>query len=241
MPKYPTYSPQPYTGNLLTGKQGGPMDARFTSLTAPAYQGPIDRRYGRMLAGDDNVQAQATQSPDNAWAVNELEALRELDDVQGDGIFDPPGTHPNIYADAGVFAGRYSLPGYHVREVPFMHSEVRDATTGRPIIPVPNGAVSLDTPAKLAQLERQFYTPAQPVVWSNRGGQVRDQSTVNVVQNPEPVKGIGRWGIGVDAPVADPTAVAPAPPVAATDTGKTIMTVIGVGLAAGALYALLTK
>lgn len=226
MPNYPFYPSQPYTGIPLTGKQGGPPDARFTSLTAPAWQAPIDRRYGRTLAGDTPVQE--SQSPDNAFAVNELAMLRELDDVQGDGIFDPPGTHPNIYADAGVFAGRFSLPGYHVREVPFQHSEVRDATTGRPIIPVPNGAVSLDTPAKIAQLERGMYAPPQPVLWSNRGGRVLEQSTANVVQNPEPVQGMGRW-LGDDAP--------PVP----SNSGKTILTVVGVGLAAGALWALLKK
>jgi len=227
--RYPFYTTQPYTGTPLTGKQGGPPDARYTSLTAPEYQGHIDRRYGRTLAGDDQMQ-DSTQSPDNAWAVNELEALRQLDDVQGDGIFDPPGTHPNIYPDAGVLAARYALPGYHVREVPFKYSEVRDATTGRPIIPVPNGAVSLDTPAKLAQLERSMYNPSQPVVWSNRGGRVRGQSTVNVAQNAEAVKGLGRW-LGDDGT---------APPVPST-TGKTVMAVVGLGLAAGALYALLTK
>jgi hypothetical protein len=227
---YPSYPSQPFTGAPLTGKQGGPPDARFTSYTAPMYQAIIDRRYGRQLAGDTDVQQDKTQSPDNAWAVNELEALRELDDVQGDGIFDPPGTHPNIYPDAGVLAARYALPGYHVREIPFKYSEVRDATTGRPIIPVPNGAVSLDTPAKIAQLERNSYAPPQPVVWSNRGGLVRAQSTANVVQNPEAVlNGLGRWGVGVDAPVAPPTSSA----------GKTALAVIGVGLAAGALYALL--
>lgn len=231
MTHYPTYDAQPFTGNLMTGKEGGPPDARYTGLTAPHYQGIIDRRYGRVLAGDDDVQ-DPTESPDNAFAVNELAMLRELDDVQGDGIFDPPGTHPNVYPDAGVLAARYALPGYHVREVPFKYSEVRDATTGRPIIPVPNGAVSLDTPAKLAQLERQYYQPSQPVLWSNRGGQVRDQSIVNVVQNPEPVKGIGRWGMGVDAPAAPPLA---------SDNTRAVMAVIGVGLAAGALYALLSS
>jgi len=225
--RYPFYPSQPFTGNLLTGKQGGPPDARFTSYTAPDIQARIDARYGRTLAGDTQVQAQ--ESPDNAWAVNELAALRELDDVQGDGIFDPPGTHPNVYPDAGVLAARYSLPGYHVREVPFMFSEVRDATTGRPIIPVPNGAVSLDTPAKLAQLEKGQYAPSQPVVWSNRGGVVRDESIVNWAQNPEPVHGLGRWGVGVDAPT---------PPVP-SDTTKKVMAVVAVGLAAGALYALL--
>ncbi len=227
--RYPFYPSQPFTGNLLTGKEGGPPDARFTSLTAPAYQGAIDRRYGRTLAGDTEVQE--TQSPDNAWAVNELAALRELDDVQGDGIFDPPGTHPNVYPDAGVLAARFSMPGYHVREVPFQFSEVRDATTGRPIIPVPNGAVSIDTPAKIAQLERYQYAPPQPVVWSNRGGVVRDESITNVVQNPEAVHGLGRWGVGVDAPT---------PPVP-SDTGRKVMGVIAVGLAAGALWALLSE
>lgn len=225
MPRYPSYPSQPFTGDLLTGKQGGPPDARFTSITAPAYQGAIDRRYGRQLAGDD--MQDPTQSPDNAFAVNELAMLRELDDVQGDGIFDPPGTHPNIYPDAGSLAARYALPGYHVREIPFKYSEVRDATTGRPIIPVPNGAVSLDTPAKMAQLEKFQYAPPQPVVWSNRGGQVRDQSIVNWAQNPEPVQGIGRWGVGVDAPPVEPSA------------GKTVIAVLTLGLAAGALYALL--
>lgn len=225
---YPSYHPQPYTGAPLTGKQMGPPDMRPTSLTAPVYQAPIDRRYGRTLAGDIEVQDEQAH-PDNAWAVNELAMLRELDDVQGDGIFDPPGTHPNVYPDAGVLAARYSLPGYHVREIPFKYSEVRDATTGRPIIPVPSGAVSLDTPAKLAQLEKNLYAPAQPVVWSNRGGRVRDQSIVNWAQNPQPVQGIGRWGVGVEAP-------SPAP---ASSGGKAAMAVIGLGLAAGALYALL--
>lgn len=233
MPHYPKYDPQPYTGNLLTGKQGGPPDMRFTGLTAPAYQAPIDRRYGRTLAGDIEVQDEQAH-PDNAFAVNELALLREQDDVQGDGIFDPPGTHPNIYPDAGVLAARFSLPGYHVREVPFKYSEVRDATTGRPIIPVPNGAVSLDTPAKLAQLERQYYAPSQPVVWSNRGGRVRDQSTVNVVQNPEPIKGLGRWG-GVGAEAS-------APPISDSDeTKKFVIGVVAVGLAAGALWALMKE
>lgn len=231
MPKYPSYPQTPFTGNLPTGRELGPPDARATSLTAPYYQGKINAYYGRSLAGDDNVQ-QAASSPDNAWAVNELEQLRELDDVQGDGVFDPPGTHPNIYSDAGIFAGRFSLPGYHVREVPFMHSEVRDATTGRPIIPVPGGAVSLDTPAKLAQLERNFYAPAQPVVWSNRGGRVLKESITNVAQNPEPVNGIGRWGMGAEAAVA--------PPVTPSDN-KLLVSVIGLGLGAGVLYALLKK
>lgn len=226
MPRYPHYTPQPYTGTPLTGKQGGPPDARFTSLTAHAYQAPIDARYGRMLAGDIAVQDEQAH-PDNAWAVNELAMLRELDDVQGDGIFDPPGTHPNIYPDAGVLAARYALPGYHVREVPFKYSEVRDATTGRPIIPVPSGAVSLDTPAKLAQLERNLYAPAQPIVWSNRGGHVRDQSIVNWAVNPEPVKGLGVFG-AEEAP--------PLPP--SPDSGRTALAVITIGLAAGALYAL---
>jgi hypothetical protein len=222
---YPNYPSQPFTGNLLTGKQGGPPDARFTSGTSPYYQSSIDRHYGRSLAGDNAVQA--NQSPDNAWAVNELEAMRELDDVQGDGIFDPPGTHPNIHADAGSLAARYALPGYHVREVPFKFSEVRDATTGRPIMPVPNGAVALDTPVKLAMLERNMYAPAQPIVWSNRGGQVHDHSIANVVQNPEPIHGMG-W-LGEDSP-----------PVL-SDNGRTVLAVVAVGFAAGALWALLKK
>jgi len=224
---YPNYPSQPYSGNLLTMKEMGPPDMLPTSLTASYYQAPIDRRYGRALAGSSVEVQDETAAENNAYDTDNLERLRELDDVQGDGIFDPPGTHPNIYPDAGVFAARYSLPGYHVREIPFKYSEVRDATTGRPIVPVPNGAVSLDTPAKIAQLERHLYAPPQPVVWSNRGGRVRSENIADWVQNPEPVlSGFGR--LGTEAPPA-------------SDTKKTAMAVIGLGLAAGALYALLSK
>jgi len=227
MPKYPHFDPQPNSGTPIPASKIGPPDLWPTSLTSPRYYDRIEARAGRTLAGD-TVEEHA--HPDNAYAVNELAFMRELDDVQGDGIFDPPGTHPNIYPDAGVFAARYSLPGYHVREVPFKYSEVRDATTGRQIIPVPSGAVALDTPAKLAQLERNLYEPAQPVVWSNRGGHVRDESIVNWAQNPEPVHG---WGIGEEA--------ATAPPVSASPNQKTLMAVVGLGLAFGALYALMKK
>ncbi len=228
MSNYPSYPSQPYSGNLLTMKEMGAPDMIPTSLTSPYYQAPIDRRYGRALAGSTAEVQDEQAAENNAYDTDNLARIRELDDVQGDGIFDPPGTHPNIHPDAGVFAARYSLPGYHVREIPFKYSEVRDATTGRPIVPVPNGAVSLDTPAKLAQLERHLYAPAQPVVWSNRGGSVRAQNIADWVQNPEPVlNGFGRIG-------AEST-----PP--ASDSAKAAMAVIGLGLAAGALYALLSK
>jgi len=227
--QYPQYPRQPYGGNLPSMAQMGPPDMLPTSSTSPYYQAPIDRRYGRSLAGSTiEVQDENADAENNAWDVSALARIRELDDVQGDGIFDAPGTHPNIHPDAGVFAARFALPGYHAREVPFKFSEVRDATTGRPIMPVPNGAVSLDTPAKLAQLERHLYDPAQPVVWSNRGGVVRDQSIVNWAVNPEAVLN----GFGADEV---------APPVPAAATPNTALAVIGLGLAAGALYALFSK
>ena len=150
MPSYPNYPSQPYTGDLPSMVEVGPSDTRYTSNLAPHYEAPFDRRYGRRLAGL-GIDV-SDESADPGWAKNELEVYAEMDDVQGNGVFDPPGTHPNIHPDAGIMAARYSLPGYHAREVPFSKTEVVDATTGRRVIAVPSGAVSLDSAAQIAYI-----------------------------------------------------------------------------------------
>jgi len=125
-----------------------------------------------------------------AYAYNELKVMAEMDDVQGDGIFDPHGAQKNIHPGAGVFATNYALPGYSARERPFSFSEVRDATTGRPIRVVPSGAVANDSSAQIAFLERGLYPRPEPMVALAKG-QTPFKQTWNVMQNPAAIKGLG--------------------------------------------------
>jgi hypothetical protein len=145
--------------------------------------------YGRNLAGLGNVRVADTAS-EPAYASNELQVYAEMDDVQGSGIFDPPGSVPNIHPDAGIFADHASLPGYDAREKPFGFSEVKDVTTGRPVRVVPGGAVATDSAAQIAFLEKGLYASPQPVVDAAKERPSGMVSTVNVMQNPVPVGGV---------------------------------------------------
>lgn len=141
--------------------------------------------YGRHLAGFGDVQDEAA---DNAPTLNELQLLEHMDDVSGNGVFDQPGARPNIYPDAGVFGGRYGLPGYIDREVSYKLSEVIDATTGRPVVYVPAGAVSMDSAAQVAHIERGMYEPPRPVLDSQRGRVLGSKATWDVMQNPQGIQ-----------------------------------------------------
>ncbi len=243
MPHYPRYPAQPYTGDLPSMVAVGPSDTRYTSNLAPHYEAPFDRRYGRRLAGLGSAEVQ-DESADPGWASNELELLAEMDDVQNNGVFDPPGTHPNIHPDAGVFAARYSLPGYHAREIPFSKTEVLDATTGRRVIAVPSGAVSLDSAAQIAYIEQGRYsTPENVVRWQeaapmpgvNISDWMQDPQTIHPYgggrgQYQSPFAGSGFGGFG-DAPAPVPT----------NTTASTVGKVLLVGVSAGVLYALFRK
>lgn len=219
MPQYPHAAPQPYTGNLPTMYEMGPSDARPSSGTAHAYAAPFDARYGRRLAGTDfDVE---DESADPGYASNELALLAEMDDIEANGIFDPPGTHPNIHPDAGVFAARYSLPGYSARERPFSKTEVVDATTGRPIVAVPSGAVALDSAAQIAFIEQGMYQTPENVVRWQEAQPMRSQSIANWMQNPQSIS-----GFGADAAAPGMT------------TQQIVLTTLAVGASAGVLYAL---
>lgn len=192
MPKYPSYPTQPFTGNLpsMWSNVNRASDLTYTSSTAPHYQSKIDAAHGRRLAGlGAEVQDEAVE---HGWAANELNVMAEMDDVQNDGIFDPPGTRPNIYPDAGILAARFDLPGYLARERMYAKSEVVDVTTGRPVIYVNGGAVSMDSAAQIAFIERGMYGPSQPVIGAARARGMPSVSTVNVRQNPEPIRGMGQ-------------------------------------------------
>lgn len=237
--RYPAYPPQPYTGDLPSMVAVGPPDARYSSRTAPRYEAPFDKRYGRRLAGTDLDVAD--ESTDPGWAMNELNIMAEMDDIQANGIFDPPGTHPNIHPDAGVFATRMSLPGYHAREKPFSKTEVVDATTGRQVVAVPSGAVSLDSAAQIAFIEQGLYQTPRPVVRWQEASPMPGVNIADWMQDPQTIQ---PSGYGVQAPVNGYAGygglgdgAAPVP----TDTAATIGKVLLVGVSAGVLYALFRK
>jgi len=226
MPHYPVYPTQPRSGNLpsMWSDVNRSSDTRYSSGTAPYYAGQIDSAHGRHLAGIGEVQDEGAEQ---GWALNELRVMAEMDDVQNDGIFDPPGSPPNIYPDSGVFAQARSLPGYLARERMFQPSEVRDVTTGRQIIPVPNSPVAFDTSAQVAFIERGMF-PVSPIVSDVSTGLMRGRSTVNIMQNPQAISGFG------DATAA-PVPAAPSPWM------KLLATGVAVGAAGGILYALTRK
>lgn len=186
--RYPIYPTQPFTGDppSMWSPANRASDLTYSGSTAPAYQSRIDAAHGRHLAGsDESVQDEQVES---GYALNELRVMEAMDDVQGAGVFDSPGvTGPNLHAGAGVFEARFSLPGYLARERMFMASEVRDVTTGRPIVPVPNSPIAFDTNQQVAYIERGLNQPFRPVVSATSRGEMPSESIVNVVQNPEPI------------------------------------------------------
>jgi hypothetical protein len=70
-------------------------------------------------------------------------------------------------------------------------TEVLDVTTGRPIRAVPDGAVSMDSAAQIAFLEQGLYRPQRSLYSTADLGPLSRRSIANVVQNPEPIKGLG--------------------------------------------------
>jgi hypothetical protein len=240
MANYPNYPSQPFTGSLPGMIAVGPPDLRYSSSTSPYYAARIDRQYGRRLAGSDTEEVQ-DEVADSSVAANELAYYQEMDDVQGSGIFDAPGTEPNIYPDAGVLADRHSVPGYLARERMFEESEVIDSTTGRPVIYVNGGAVAMDSAAQVAFIERKMYDAPRPVTDSYGVPMLPGVSTVNVAVarssiTPASVAGLGRYharrspmrGLGAD--------VAPAPAGMSANTKALILTGT-VAFAAGIAWA----
>jgi hypothetical protein len=203
----------------------GPSDARASSGTSFYHGRKLASQSGRHLAGADIEVEDEDSVP--AYAINELNLIAEGDDVQGNGVFDPPGTLPNVHADAGVMAGRFAWPGYLARERVFQKSEVIDVTTGRPLVYVNGGAVAMDSAAQIAFLERGAYSAPRPVISAAGERNLRSRSTVNVRQNPIP---IGYLGEATTAPAA-----APANPLVVVGA------VAAFGLALGAVYGLLSR
>lgn len=149
-PPYPVYE----SGNIVPDSAPapwptGPADFRPSALNP--YYSQYQGARGRVIAGlgsDDQPGVQhmevSADGPEVQTYDNELQRLTEEDDVQGNGVFDPDGTQPNIHSDYGSLATRFSQPGYLAREQFYTPSEVSDLTTGLPVMYVPGGAVPVD-------------------------------------------------------------------------------------------------
>ena len=102
--------------------------------------------YGRQLRGFGMLPDSPAYG--DTWSGNDpdLADAAQADDVAGNGIFDGAGAPPTAHAGSGVFESRFSLPGYLYREQPTEPSEVRDTTTGMPVVYQPDaGAVGTTT------------------------------------------------------------------------------------------------
>jgi hypothetical protein len=254
-PRYPTYPSQPFTGRLPSMYEVGPSDYRYSSGTNPRFQTQIDRMHGRHLAGTDQVEVQ-DEDAQPGWAHNELKLYAEMDDVQANGIFDPPGSRSNIYPDAGVLSARFGIPGYLARERMFAESEVIDSTTGRPVVYVNGGAVSMDSAAQIAFLERGAYDPSDPVIGASRSRGTPFRSITNTRVNPIAI-GPGQVRQPDNTYPQQSAAISPYPRIPAHSNAEPVeglgvslptsgaipaLLVLGlIGIAAGGAYAVLKK
>lgn len=209
MMRYPAFPSQPNSGAPPSSSALGPPDL-LPSGHNPHYD-VYSMSRGRYLGALGNAPSTPSQPLPSADAGNprytssmeqglqdypdELDRLSRMDDVQGNGIFDPNGTHGNIHPDSGIFADREGLPGYIARERFFQPSEVRDINTGQPVMYVPANGFMLDPRTQWTMDELKLYEPGLP---RTGGTGVAAQSTV-VPDQPA-------WPVGAaDAPDAAPT------------------------------------
>ena len=197
--------------------------------------------YGRHLAG---AEKPVGSDEEPAYALNELRLMTEMDDVSGNGLFDPPSTRPNIYPDAGIMSSAYALPGYLARDRMYAPSEVIDANTGRPIQYVNGGTVSMDSTAEIAFMEAGAYPKPQSYLDMYSEEMMPGESTVNVVQNPVPVSNPAPPRAQPGAPMLIPPGAANAGAQAGlgdTNTSSVTKFAIALGLVGagvGIVYAL---
>lgn len=173
---------QPFTGT--------PPDFFGAQDWAPGQQNPLQDVYhqshGRALGDSDAVGAPDAYNADGAINAeeqvypNELNVASALDDVVGNGIFDPANSQPQLHPDAGVFASHASQPGYLARERMFAPSEVLDINTGEPTVFTPANATYLDprTPAVLK--DRNLYEPG----WPSTGGRPATAASTWIPMGP---------------------------------------------------------
>jgi len=110
----------------------------------------------------------------DSWSGDDPAVLNaaEADDIAGNGIFDGAGAPPTAHANTGVFASNFSLPGYLYREQPTEPSEIRDTTTGNPVVYQPGPA---DWYADMRETYRPFDLET-PRYYQNQDGAAQPKS-----------------------------------------------------------------
>ena len=187
-PPYPVYMSQPmFGGKLPTIDDDGPPDMR------PSQDNPYYDQYlgahGRHFSGlGENMDSADRGIKDYP---NELNMLAEMDDVQGNGVFDPHGSHGNIHPDEGVFADHENLPGYLVRDQYYAPSQVIDGTTGEPVMFVPGGAVAIDQSQLNTYRDRQLLWEIPPGMSAEPTKHPPDGETWIPEEYSWPVSGLG--------------------------------------------------
>ena len=157
-PPYPVYDEAGFERQPLPF---GPPDM-WPSGLGPEYS-VYASAHGRHLAGDNEMEPKGIDSQTSEGIEtypNELNVLSQADDVDGNGVFDPHGSHGNVHPDAGVFQDHESLPGYVARDHFYDLSEVEDLTKpGGRTMYVPGGAVAFQ------QGQQETYEQQQ-LLWS---------------------------------------------------------------------------
>jgi len=211
----------PYPTHNEVGIQVKPYDFGPPSLRPSGWNPRLQvfaAAHGRPVAGlgqADNMNAEGIET-----YPNELDLLAAADDVAGNGVFDPNGTHGNVHPDAGVFQDKQSLPGYIDREKFYSPSEVIDAASGQPVNYVPGGAVAFQ------EGQLQTYNDMLDIYQTPPHSQWRPQ---HLAQRSEVIPREPAYGVSGDS----------------TTGASSIPTwgwlLIGVGVGAGASYLLKGK
>ena len=217
IPQYPVYNESAFGFQ----RQTWAPDMRPSGL-GPGYS-VYASTFGRNLAGvGDNMEGSFSGSSEGIEVYpNEVEALSVADDVVGNGVFDPNGSHGNVHPDAGVFQDHASLPGYVARDRFFERSEVKDLTQpDAEVVYVPGGAVSFQ------QGQQQTYAQNQ-LLWELPRN-----------MNPFPMENLPSESI-VNAPTA--TNPVGQTPESSENPHKWYYVAAGVGVVAGISWVLFFK
>lgn len=187
-PAYPAFSERGMEDNSDTWAPD-----RLPSGFGPGYS-VYASAHGRNLAGVDNHNFDAENSEGIDTYPNELNLLGAADDVDGNGVFDPHGSHGNIHPDTGIFQDHESLPGYVARDHFYRASEVTDLTKGGKVNYVPGGAVAFQ--------QGQKETIANNVLWQippGMGWESEKLSQQSTVEAPTPTWQVAGLSGGEDA------------------------------------------
>lgn len=216
-PAYPVYRERGYKP---LKPPFGPPDM-WPSGPGPGYA-QYASAHGRNLAGVDSMDAEGLK-----YYPNELDSLAEGDDTFGNGMFDPPGSHPNIHPDAGVFADHLSIPAEIHRTQFYKPSEVNDLVGGGKTMYVPGGAVAWQQGQAKTLKDKQTFFEIPPGVNPNP---IENLSKDSIWLAPTATESVGQDAEEVEVEVVEEES-----------NTKAYMMAIGAGLLLGGIGAIIWK